>query len=471
MSRPRKRKKPKKSKRISQKNKQTNKNSTTKPEINFDNCNSATPYFDKLYNRRTNTINGYIRQAQNINNVPFIPREIINIIKMFYDKIKLNIYYSKNIQYDHPHRSVGFPVEIFAKNLTSLNYFCLSKLSYFLLTKNSTYCYGDNSYGQLCVKSSDQMIEKFIELTKNEPFIDNPPQIISNGITASHVFFYNKTNKKLYGIGNNLNGQLGVNKSNHSYQLRPYVIELNFNLFDIQCGESHSLFLSTNGFVYGCGSNEKQQLGSYNMNFTRKEFDHKIKQINGLDKIKQIKCGNDSSYCLDINGFVYTFGDNTYGQLGVSRFKSDKYRKSVINQLKKIKCQKISAGAVHFCGLSLNDNCLITFGYNLKCQLGFQYSYWYQSFSDKPNVIKLKKNGGTIEDVKCGNCHNIVKTRTNNYYSFGYNGDNCACLVRSKKESVPHPQLISKKNMKEVLNMYQIVDIIPGNCISFVIGV
>ncbi|VDK85421.1 unnamed protein product, partial [Dibothriocephalus latus] len=78
----------------------------------------------------------------------------------------------------------------------------------------------------------------------------------------------------------------------------------------IACGYRHTLLLTSEGFVYSCGSNEFGQLGNERKtnSFTR---------ISGLQhKIRDITCGAYHSGAITQNGKVYMWGCNTNGQLG-----------------------------------------------------------------------------------------------------------------------------------------------------------
>ena len=81
------------------------------------------------------------------------------------------------------------------------------------------------------------------------------PQLISFGICNDHVFI--KTNdNKLIGFGNNEKNQLGIVDDIQYYDAQsPLLIQFKFNapLKTIACGDGHTLFLTINGTVYGCG--------------------------------------------------------------------------------------------------------------------------------------------------------------------------------------------------------------------------
>ena len=80
----------------------------------------------------------------------------------------------------------------------------------------------------------------------------------------------------------------------------------------ISCGNDHTLALNITGQVFSWGSNRFGQLGS-----GQRDLD--IPQSVPLPDnvfVKQISCGDYHSLVLTIDGLIYAFGYNTYGQLG-----------------------------------------------------------------------------------------------------------------------------------------------------------
>ena len=144
--------------------------------------------------------------------------------------------------------------------------------------------------------------------------------IKSVSISGDHKLFLS-IDGKVYGYGHNEYGQLGLNKVNVECRggqlvkhcFFPELIPRLPKIKAIQTGFQYSLFLSTTGTVYGCGSNILGQLGIVG---DEKIF-HPI-PIPRLKDIISISAKHNHSLFLTGNGKVYGCGDNSHGQLGIS---------------------------------------------------------------------------------------------------------------------------------------------------------
>ena len=90
------------------------------------------------------------------------------------------------------------------------------------------------------------------------------------------------------------------------------------NIIKIESGRDHSLFLSQSGDVYCYGFNTKGQLGINDHENIKISQHIQIIEffIENKIKIKDIKCVSDHNLAIDINGKLYCWGCNDYGQCG-----------------------------------------------------------------------------------------------------------------------------------------------------------
>ena len=221
---------------------------------------------------------------------------------------------------------------------------------------NEIWSFGSNKRGELCQnKTGDfQLIPKQTTY-KNIIFIN----------AGREISFFQDENKNIYGCGHNKYGQLGI-ESNNKKVVEPIQIKLPKiagNIINICTGGIFSIFLDDNGYVYSSGSNSRGQLG---LGHNRNENKHK--RIKNLPKIKEISSGWYHSLLLDENNNLWTFGNNGHGELGLGNTENQNNPQ----QIKTIQnIQQISNGFGYYHSLIKDINGKIyVFGYNEDGQLG-----------------------------------------------------------------------------------------------------
>ena len=92
------------------------------------------------------------------------------------------------------------------------------------------------------------------------------------------------------------------------------------NVLALAVGEGHQLALSMDGSVWGWGDNAYGQCGTGDLGTTRYVFPQKVVGPDGeiLRGISRIAAGPNFSLALDPSGFLYSWGQNTEAQLGHS---------------------------------------------------------------------------------------------------------------------------------------------------------
>lgn len=186
-------------------------------------------------------------------------------------------------------------------------------------------------------------------------------EIVSSGISARHTVFTcidDDHKQSFYGFGNphsygfgcgaNADGKAKLpssqmNTAEYLSVLSATFTALNVNITQIACGASHTLFLSSNGYVYGCGLNYNGQLGHSVSKCNRILIAVKIPL---LSNVSHVQCGTYHNLLLS-NDDLWVFGMNNHGQLGLSK---------EVNCVEHPMCHqyfadkhviKISAGAYH----------------------------------------------------------------------------------------------------------------------------
>jgi alpha-tubulin suppressor-like RCC1 family protein len=122
---------------------------------------------------------------------------------------------------------------------------------------------------------------------------------------------------KVYSIGNNTYGELGVSREvKSSFNLHEIPFFKDMNVIDIDAGARHGLVLNSEGKIYSFGDNSEGQCGiEAGRTYTPTEVP--IKSIISGSKPERVYCGEAHSVIITSQGDLFAWGDNTAGRLGL----------------------------------------------------------------------------------------------------------------------------------------------------------
>ena len=172
---------------------------------------------------------------------------------------------------------------------------------------------------------------------------------------------------KYYSCGDNYSGQLG---QGHRDCCSRFIECFNWpsDIISIKCGDEYSLLLTSKGYVYSFGSNYQGQLGLNDKNIKSRSVPT---LIHNIPEITRIECGENHSMCIDIDNNLWVFGCNIYGQLGLGDIE-DRYKPILHPTLTNI--IDISSRGYSTFAKTL-DNEIYAFGDNKYSQLGIKTIY------------------------------------------------------------------------------------------------
>ena len=213
---------------------------------------------------------------------------------------------------------------------------------------------GDNDKGQLCLEHRNSNFEKFLQTSFSN---------ISNISVGKHYSLFQNEKGEIFSCGNNTNGELALGHFD-SPQIKPTKIpNLPSNIVTFVCGNSHNLFLDSEGNVYSVGRNSTGELGLGHIT-----DQNVLNQIPNIPLIQTISCAGNSSYLLDFEGNVWSFGDGRLGELG----HGDTLYRDIPTKIENLKdIQQISYGSCgcHFLAKD-SQNTIFATGENYFGELG-----------------------------------------------------------------------------------------------------
>ncbi len=225
------------------------------------------------------------------------------------------------------------------------------------------------------------------------------PQVETNG---SHTIIL-KANGTVWSFGQNANGELG----DGSYTTKDGTVKVQFDkntkIVQIDAGTSHNIALDIDGNVWTWGSNSYYQLGrsSTNANIPGK--------VTMPEEIVKVAAGNNYSLAIGKSGKAYAWGYNANGELGVGTYKTVTRPAEIVGIENVI---DISGGNNHSI-LATTTGEVYTTGDNTYGQLG--------STGSKINLFTKVSGVENVIDVEAGEVHNIVRTLEENVYTWGSN--------------------------------------------------
>jgi len=170
--------------------------------------------------------------------------------------------------------------------------------------------------------------------------------------------------KDVMAWGRNDMGQLGIGNSGDGIgRIFPHFVNGMEKIVNLAAGENHSLALSTDGKVWAWGNNSSGQLGIGDLNVKQLDAPQKILH---LTDIMAIDAGHTHSLALQSDGTVWSWGNNSNGQLG-NGLEISESKPILIPKLSS--CIAIAAGYAHSVALK-NDGTVWTWGLNSAGQLG-----------------------------------------------------------------------------------------------------
>ena len=230
----------------------------------------------------------------------------------------------------------------------------------------------------------------------------------------------------LYGWGDNSYGQLGIGNPSASPNQQPIKVILPTGIpkfTQISAGDSHSLALGTDGNLYSWGYNDHAQLGIGASDSDAHAAPSKVNLPTGVPKFTQISAGYKHSLALGTDGNLYSWGDNDKGQLGRSINEAEDGTPRKVNLPTGVsRFTQVIAGGEHSLALGSDGN-LYSWGDNTSGQLGRNPS---ATKDGTPRKVAMP-GGITITQASApgtlGGDFSLALGSDGNIYSWGWNGN------------------------------------------------
>ncbi|KAK1791939.1 hypothetical protein P4O66_013913 [Electrophorus voltai] len=229
------------------------------------------------------------------------------------------------------------------------------------------------------------------------------------------------------------------------------------NVIQIACGDQHFMALTNDGQLFTWGQNSSGQLG-LGKGEPSSVSPQPLKSLCGIP-LAQISAGGDHSFALSLSGAVFGWGRNSAGQLGLGDCE-DRYFPTCVSNLSKKKTVFIACGEEHTATLSKGGT-VFTFGLGRYGQLG------HNSFRDElcPRVV-AELWGSKVSQISCGRHHTLALVGSSKtIYSFGCGEQGQLGNGQRTNQCVPLPVCLPPEANQD----HKIEKIIAGGKHSFVL--
>jgi alpha-tubulin suppressor-like RCC1 family protein len=236
--------------------------------------------------------------------------------------------------------------------------------------------------------------------TNDTNYYSSPVQEITNGttwksVTCGYAFTAAiKNDGTLWMWGFNYAGQLGDDSTDRRSSPVQTVAGGN-NWFQVACGYSYTAAVKTDGTLHVWGSNYDGQLGTNDTN----GYSSPVQTVTGGNNWKAVACGNSHTLALDCDGNIWSFGSNSYGELGDSTT-NDKSSPVQIETASSEWAQVFAGGEGS--GSIRDDKTLWVWGFNPSGELGTGNTSFYSS------PVQTVMNGNNWKSGAFGTFHALL---------------------------------------------------------------
>jgi YD repeat-containing protein len=245
-----------------------------------------------------------------------------------------------------------------------------------------------------------------------------------------------KTDGTLWTWGYNGYGQLGNNTTTQrNTPVTTFAGGTNWK--QVSCGYSHTAAIKTDGTLWIWGSGSDGQLG----NNTVISRSTPVTTFAGGTNWKQVESGYRNTAAIKIDGTLWTWGRNSYGQLG---------NNTVISRSTPVTTfaggtnwKQVDAGIFH-CAAIKTDGTLWTWGRNANGQLGNNTAV------NRSTPVTTFAGGNNWKQVSCGVNHAIAIKTDGTLWIWGGNGNGQLGNNTTTIRSTPVTTFAGGTNWKQV---------------------
>lgn len=283
-----------------------------------------------------------------------------------------------------------------------------------VLADNRLFVFGYSQYGQLGLGDRTDMCDA------TQVFLIAPGSLEEHSeslpVAEVHCGRYHTIARTTTGLiftwGGGKNGRLG--HGDEKIRAQPTCVEslMRHRAVSITAGYHNNLVLTATGEVWSWGWGAHGQLG---LGDTEDRDEPTVISELSQEGICSLSCGDRHSFAVTMDGRVFGWGSNEFGQLGRGKKGDTMLRPEMIEGLHGLMVVAISSGDRHSAAVT-NTGAVYTWGCGSDGQCG------HGNFRDvaRPKLVEHLVSKFII-DVKCGHNFTMVMTSGREVYAWGNN--------------------------------------------------
>ena len=272
----------------------------------------------------------------------------------------------------------------------------------------NVYAWGYNYYGQLGNNTTTEETTA-VEVQTASAALSNVTDVAAG---ANHSVAVD-SNGNAWAWGYNGSGQLGngtTTNSSVAVQMQNASGNLT-GITAIAAGDNFTVALKNDGTVWAAGLNSNGQLGIGNTTQQTKAVQVMTSSTIALSNIVSISAGATHAMALDSSGNVWTWGNNSTGQLGIGNTTQQTYAVQV-TAISGI--GQIAAGASHSLAMTVNGSAVYAWGYNSSGQLG-------NNTNTQENSPITMTGVSNAKNIAAGLGHSVILENDGTVWAVGHN--------------------------------------------------
>ncbi len=274
-----------------------------------------------------------------------------------------------------------------------------------LQSNGTLWGWGKNNAGQLGDNSVINRLSPVQEATFATNWVGMACGQADTNSIASHTIAI-KADGTLYGFGSNQFGQLGTATGTNS--LVPILVTSFADAINVECGWACSFVRKSNGQLFAYGNNASGNLG--NGNTTNASSPIAVSIVpSGWSSVQG---GGDFSFAIAGNGTIYAWGNDNNGQLGNGIVSGAVPNPTQIGNSNNWK--SIFTGTRHAVGIK-SDGTLFTWGNNSNGQLGNGTN------ATSSNPVQVNSANANWISASCGDKHTMAIKSDGTLWGWGFN--------------------------------------------------